>query len=169
MTRLSSINVIGGGPAGLYFSILTKLRDPACAVTVFERNRAGDTFGWGVVFSDQTVENLTRADPVSAVEIASSFALWDDIEVRIRGEALRSGGHGFIGISRKKLLQILQDRARGLGVELCFETDVSDLDALMDADLVVAADGANSLARNSDPEHFGAGVEVRTNKYIWYG
>lgn len=169
MTHARTINILGGGPAGLYFAILMKLQDPANAVTVFERNRAGDTFGWGVVFSDQTVENLTRADPVSAAEIADSFAHWDDIEVRIRGESLRSSGHGFIGIGRKKLLQILQDRATGLGVDIRFETNVSDLSTVMGADLVIAADGANSIVRNADPEHFGATVEVRTNKYIWYG
>jgi anthraniloyl-CoA monooxygenase len=169
MTRPSTINVIGAGPAGLYFAILAKLDDPARDVAVYERNRPDDTFGWGVVFSDQTVENLTRADPVSAAAIASSFAHWDDIEVRIRGEDLRSGGHGFIGIARKRLLQILQDRAREVGVKLVFEHDIEDFTALMDADLVIAADGANSRIRSAYPEHFGAGVETRQNKYIWYG
>jgi anthraniloyl-CoA monooxygenase len=169
MTRPRTINIIGGGPAGLYFAILMRRQDPACAVTVYERNRPGDTFGWGVVFSDQTVENLNKAEPVSAAEISASFAHWDDVEVRIRGESLRSGGHGFIGISRKKLLQILQQRAMAVGVDIRFETNIESLDQVMDADLVIAADGANSLVRNSDPEHFGARVETRLNKYIWYG
>ena len=110
------IACIGGGPAGLYFAISMKLRDPAHMVDVFERNRAGDTFGWGVVFSDQTVENLLRNDPVSGETIRAEFAHWDDVEGVIRGERIRSSGHGFIGIGRKRLLQLLQDRARDLGV-----------------------------------------------------
>ncbi|HYF23834.1 MAG TPA: bifunctional salicylyl-CoA 5-hydroxylase/oxidoreductase [Caulobacteraceae bacterium] len=162
---------LGGGPAGLYFAICMKLADPACEVVVHERNRAGDTFGWGVVFSDQTLENLRKADPVSAEQIASSFAHWDDIEVHVRGRTIRSSGHGFIGIGRKRLLGILQDRARELGVDLRFESEVGpeDLHRFADADLIVAADGVNSRVRNSRPEVFGVDVQVRPNKYVWLG
>src|ERR1044072_153214 len=106
------IACVGGGPAGLYFAISMKLRNPAHAIDVFERNRDGDTFGWGVVFSDQTVDNLMANDPESGRVIAQEFAHWDDIEIAIGGETIRSSGHGFIGIGRKRLLQILQDRAR---------------------------------------------------------
>src|SRR5439155_25570994 len=112
------IACIGGGPARLYFAISMKLRDPSHEVAVFERNAPGVTFGWGVVFSDQTVENPTVNDPKSAEIIAREFAHWDDIDVHFRGETVTSGGHGFIGIGRKRLLQILQDRARELGVTL---------------------------------------------------
>src|SRR5688572_20698254 len=114
---------LGGGPAGLYFAISMKLRDPAHDVTVLERNKLGDTFGWGVVFSDQTMDNLRRNDPEGAVAIAEALAWWDDIDVHIRGETITSGGHGFSGIGRKKLLNILQDRARELGVRLEFERE----------------------------------------------
>ena len=106
------IAVLGGGPSGLYFAISMKLRDPAHDITVFERNKAGDTFGWGVVFSDQTLGNLRANDPVSAATIADSFAHWDDVDVVVGDERIRSGGHGFIGIGRKRLLVILQERAR---------------------------------------------------------
>ena len=111
---------IGGVPAGLYFAISMKLRDPAHEIEVFERNAPGVTFGWGVVFSDQTVENLTASDPKSAEIIAREFAHWDDIDVHIKGETITSGGHGFIGIGRKRLLEILQQRARALSVVLHF-------------------------------------------------
>src|SRR3954465_11438810 len=114
------IACIGGGPAGLYFAISMKLRDPTHEVEVFERNAPGVTFGWGVVFSDQTVENLQANDPPSAAIIAAEFAQWDDIDVHFRGETITSGGHGFIGIGRKRLLEILQQRARELGVILHF-------------------------------------------------
>src|SRR5882757_8443288 len=126
---------LGGGPAGLYFAISMKLRAPACEIDVIERNKAGDTFGWGVVFSDQTVENLMANDPVSGAIIADNFAHWDDIAVHIRGETIKSSGHGFIGIGRRKLLRILQARARELGVILTFETEV-DPSAYADRDLV---------------------------------
>ena len=109
---------LGGGPAGLYFAIAMKLRDPTHDVVVVERNGPDDTFGWGVVLSDETLANLTTADPVSAEEIRGSFAYWDDIAVHYRGTVTRSGGHGFCGIGRKRLLHILQDRARVLGVRL---------------------------------------------------
>ncbi len=160
---------VGGGPAGLYFAISMKRRDPGHRVTVLERNRADDTFGWGVVFSDQTLDNLRANDPDSAEEIIQSFAHWDDIDVHFKGRCITSGGHGFIGIARKRLLAILQARARALGVELRFEAEVADLDAFADADLIVACDGANSRVRERFSKHFQPDVDVRPNKYIWLG
>jgi anthraniloyl-CoA monooxygenase len=139
-------------------------------IDLFERNRADDTFGWGVVFSDQTVENLLANDPVSGAVIRDEFAHWDDIEVHIHGETIRSSGHGFIGIGRKRLLNILQERARQLGVRLHFEREASaDLDDWQDYDLVIAADGANSRIRSAYEPHFGVDVQVRRNKFFWYG
>ena len=164
------IAVLGGGPAGLYFAISMKLRDPRHEIDLFERNRADDTFGWGVVFSDQTVENLMANDPVSGATIRDEFAHWDDIDVHIHGACLRSSGHGFIGIGRKRLLAILQERARGLGVALHFEQEASDdLDDWSGYDLVIAADGANSRLRNRYAEHFGVDIQVRRNKFFWFG
>lgn len=161
---------LGGGPAGIYFAISMKLRNPTHDIHVFERNRSGDTFGWGVVFSDQTLENLTANDPVSAKVIASSFAHWDDIEVRVNGDPMISTGHGFIGIGRKRLLQILQDRARELGVVMHFETEFeSDIAAYADYDLIVAADGINSKIRTDHAERFQPEIQVRKNKFIWLG
>ena len=164
------IACLGGGPAGLYFAISMKLRDARHDVDLFERNRADDTFGWGVVFSDQTVENLMANDPVSGAVIRDEFAHWDDIEVHIHGATIRSGGHGFIGIGRKRLLAILQDRARDLGVRLHFESEASpELDAWADYDLVVAADGANSRTRSRYEPHFGVDIQVRRNRFFWFG
>jgi len=164
------IACLGGGPAGLYFAISMKLRDPAHEVDLFERNRADDTFGWGVVFSDQTVENLLANDPVSGATIRDEFAHWDDIEVHIHGETIRSSGHGFIGIGRKRLLRILQDRARDLGVNLHFEHEASArLEDWAGYDLVIAADGANSRIRTAYAEHFGVDIQVRRNKFFWFG
>src|SRR3954452_16346787 len=150
------IACVGAGPAGLYFAISMKLRDPAHEITVFERNAPGVTFGWGVVFSDQTVENLTANDPQSAKIIAGEFAHWDDIDVHIRGECITSSGHGFIGIGRKRLLQILQDRARELGGVLHFEAECDPADAKWHGyDLVIASDGANSRFRDAHAPAFG--------------
>ncbi|MEO7177206.1 MAG: bifunctional salicylyl-CoA 5-hydroxylase/oxidoreductase, partial [Allosphingosinicella sp.] len=164
------IACLGGGPAGLYFAISMKLRDPAHDIDLYERNRPDDTFGWGVVFSDQTVENLMANDPVSGAVIRGEFAHWDDIEVHIHGETMRSSGHGFIGIGRRRLLNILQDRARELGVRLHFEQEASaDLDAYAGYDLVIAADGANSRIRSAYDDHFGVDVQVRKNKFFWFG
>ncbi|MGI9415197.1 MAG: hypothetical protein ACR2PM_16090, partial [Hyphomicrobiales bacterium] len=159
---------IGGGPAGLYFAILMKLQDRSHEITVYERNRPDDTFGWGVVFSDETLENLAQADRTTAEEIHKSFAHWDDIDIYFKDELIRSGGHGFSGIERKHLLNILQRRAEKLGVELCYETDIEDVEALS-ADLIIAADGLNSRIRNQYADHFKPEIEVRANKFIWLG
>ena len=163
-----TVAVVGAGPGGLYLAISLKLRDPSLEVTVYERNRPDDTFGWGVVFSDQTLANLKANDPETAARIEAAFVHWDDIDVHIGGETIRSGGHGFAGIGRMRLLNILQARAGELGVGLRFETEVEDVRAL-DANLVVAADGLNSRVRNAAPETFGVDVDVRSNKYIWLG
>lgn len=164
------IACLGGGPAGLYFAISMKLRDATHEIDLFERNRADDTFGWGVVFSDQTLDNLMANDPVSGETIAADFAHWDDIDVHIRGECIRSSGHGFIGIGRKRLLAILQQRARALGVNLHFEQEASsDLDDWAGYDLVIAADGANSRIRTRYEKHFAVDIDVRKNKFFWFG
>ncbi len=164
------IACVGGGPAGLVFAISMKLRNPRHDITVFERNDPGDTFGWGVVFSDQTMDNLRANDPKSADEIEAGFARWDDIDVHIHGQTITSSGHGFVGIGRKRLLNILQDRARELGVRLDFKTEVNPSPELFAAyDLVLACDGANSKLRSTSPEHFGVDIDIRPNKYIWLG
>jgi anthraniloyl-CoA monooxygenase len=164
------IACVGGGPAGLYFAISMKLRDPAYEIELFERNPPGVTFGWGVVFSDLTVENISRNDPVSARTITGEFAHWDDIDVHYRGECVTSGGHGFIGIGRKRLLEILQHRARELGVTLHFEAECDPADPRwQEYDLVIASDGINSRFRDSNPRAFGVDVDVRRNKFVWLG
>jgi anthraniloyl-CoA monooxygenase len=160
---------IGGGPAGLYFGILMKMLDPSHHISVVERNRPYDTFGFGVVFSDATMDNMRKWDPVTADTIEQAFNHWDDIEVLIKGRRMRTSGHGFVGIGRKKLLNILQARAEELGVELIFERDVdSDLD-FPDADLIVAADGVNSKIRTKYAEAFQPDMLMRPNRYIWLG
>jgi anthraniloyl-CoA monooxygenase len=164
------IACIGGGPAGLYFAISMKLRDAAHEIEIFERNPPGVTFGWGVVFSDLTVENITANDPVSAATITSEFAHWDDIDVHFKGETITSRGHGFIGIGRKRLLEILQTRARELGVVLHFEAECDPADPKWrDYNLVIASDGINSRFRDAQPEAFGVDVDVRANKFVWLG
>ena len=163
---------IGGGPAGLYFSLLMKLRNPAHEITVVERNRPYDTFGWGVVFSDATMDNLRQADPVSAETIYAAFNRWDDIDVHFKGRTITSGGHGFIGIGRKRLLNILQSRCEALGVNLVFETDVSDDQALAleyDADLVIASDGLNSRVRTRYAATFQPDIDLRRCRFVWLG
>ena len=165
---------IGGGPAGLYFGLLMKQLDPSHDVTVVERNRPYDTFGWGVVFSDATMDNMRRWDRATADEIQQSFAHWDDIELRFKGRTIRSGGHGFVGIGRKKLLNILQARCEHVGVKLVFDTEVasddpSDHNVCADADLIVACDGVNSRIRGKYAEHFQPDIVTRPNRYIWLG
>jgi anthraniloyl-CoA monooxygenase len=160
---------IGGGPAGLYFSLLMKKQHPEHRISVIERNRPYDTFGWGVVFSDATMEAMRAWDPESAAEIEDAFNHWDDIEVLFKGTRQRTSGHGFVGIGRKKLLNILQRRCEALGVELVFETDAAgDLD-FPDADLVIGSDGFNSKVRNRYPEIFQPDLVTRPNRYIWLG
>ena len=160
---------IGGGPAGLYFALLMKQHNPAHDITVVERNKPYDTFGWGVVFSDATMDNMRQWDPHTAADIQLAFNHWDDIELQFKGETIRSGGHGFVGIGRKKLLNILQARCEQLGVKLVFETDVdSDLD-YPDADLIIASDGINSRIRTRYESVFKPDIVVRPNRYIWLG
>ena len=163
---------IGGGPAGLYFGLLMKLREPLLEVTVVERNKSFDTFGWGVVLSDQTLVNLRAADPTTACEIGDAFNHWDDIEVFFKGRTVRSGGHGFCGIGRKHLLNILQARCAELGVKLVFETDVSDevaLAAQYNADLIIAGDGLNSRIRAKYADVFKPDVDLRNCRFVWLG
>jgi anthraniloyl-CoA monooxygenase len=160
---------VGGGPAGLYFGLLMKQANPAHRISVVERNRPYDTFGWGVVFSDATMENMRAWDAPTADAIEVAFNHWDDIEVLIKGRRLRTTGHGFVGIGRKRLLNILQTRCEELGVELIFDREVdSDLE-FPDADLVVASDGINSKLRNRYAAAFLPDLESRPNRYIWLG
>jgi anthraniloyl-CoA monooxygenase len=164
-----NIVCIGGGPAGLYFALLMKKLDAAHDITVVERNRAYDTFGWGVVFSDQTLGNLQAADAPTAKEILGAFNHWDDIEVNIRGRKIRSGGHGFCGIGRKRLLNILQRRCEELGVKLVFETDVQGDEQYPDADLIIASDGLNSRIRTKYAATYEPDIDVRKCRFVWLG
>jgi anthraniloyl-CoA monooxygenase len=160
---------IGGGPAGLYFGLLMKQLDPAHQVTVVERNKPYDTFGWGVVFSDATMDNMRRWDRVTADQVEQAFNHWDDIELLFKGRRIRSGGHGFVGIGRKKLLNILQARCEQLGVELVFETEATSDAEYPDADLIIASDGINSRIRTEHAEIFKPDIVTRPNRYIWLG
>jgi len=165
-----NIACVGGGPAGLYFAICSKLRDPAREVHVFERNRPDDTFGWGVVLSEETLQHLAANDPASAAEIRRHFAYWDDIAVYYRGTRTVSTGHGFCGIGRMQLLAVLQQRAGQLGVNLHFQTEAEDVEALADEyDLVVAADGLNSRVRRRYQEQFKIDIDHRLCKFVWLG
>jgi len=168
------VAIIGGGPAGLYLALLLKQADAKHQITVLERNQPDSTFGWGVVFSDQTLDNFRAADEPTYRQITGNFAHWDDIDVFFKGTCITSGGHGFSGIARKKLLQILQERAREVGVELRFQTEVADLAALKnlglaDADLIVAADGINSNIRRQLADKFQPDLDVRSAKFVWLG
>ncbi|BET95541.1 bifunctional salicylyl-CoA 5-hydroxylase/oxidoreductase [Xenorhabdus taiwanensis] len=167
-----NIVCIGGGPAGLYFGLLMKLQNPDNHVVVIERNRPYDTFGWGVVFSDATLENLHLADPVSAEIIREEFSRWDDIDIHFKGTVNRSSGHGFIGIGRKKLLNILQNRCHEVGVELLFETQVEDEQEIArkyQADLLIASDGINSQIRTRYAEFFQPDIDQRHCRFVWLG
>ena len=163
------VAVIGGGPAGLYAAILLKKQRPEADITVYERNRADDTFGFGVVFSDATLDNFEKYDLPSYRRITQEFAYWDDIAVHFRGTTHRVGGNGFCGCSRKMLLLILQERARELGVKLIFQVEIEDDSQFADADLVIVADGSNSRFRQKYADHFKTEYDIRSNKFTWMG
>src|SRR5437773_412352 len=160
---------IGGGAAGLYFAILMKQADPAHDIVVVERNRPDDTFGFGVVFSDATLDNFQEADPESHAAITQAFTHWDDIDIHYGGQVLTSTGHGFSGMSRQVLLTILQTRCAALGVTVRFSTEVDDLAPFAGADLVLAADGVNSWVRGRHAEWFGPRIDWRPNRFVWLG
>ncbi len=160
---------IGGGPAGLFFGILMKRADPAHRIRIVERNGPHDTFGWGVVFSDETLGNIADADPETYAEITRAFAHWDDIDIHYQGAVVTSTGHGFSGMSRLKLLNILQARATALGVEIQYNTEVGDLEAWRDADVILAADGVNSRIRELNAAAFAPQLDMRPNKFVWLG
>jgi anthraniloyl-CoA monooxygenase len=164
------INIIGGGPAGLYFAILMKKAEPAHQITVFERNGPDDTFGWGVVFSGKTLANLRDADEESHTEITRAFEAWDNVDVVHAQEKISIHGNSFSGIARLQLLKVLQRRCEQLGVKMLFRTEVPDADSLRaSCDLLVAADGVNSTIRRQYSNHFVPRLDTRPNRYIWYG
>jgi anthraniloyl-CoA monooxygenase len=167
--RAMKISIVGGGPAGLYFAILMKAARPGVDITVYERNRPDDTFGFGVVFSDQTLDTFARYDPPSHQAILENFSYWDDIAIDFKGETIRVGGNGFCGCSRQTLLRLLQVRAEGLGVRIDYQAEVEDLARFADSDLIVAADGINSRIRSAYEQDFGTTVDLRPNKFAWMG
>ncbi len=160
---------MGGGPAGLYFALLMKKRDPRCEVRIFERDSPGDTYGWGIVFSDQTLSYLRDQDEPSYREIRENFETWDNLDVVHRGEKVSIRGNRFAGIGRAAFLEILRRRGQALGVEFSYRTPVAEVAPLRAGDLLVGADGANSLVRRTYPEAFRPSLEAAKNKYIWLG
>ena len=167
---MKPILILGGGPAGLYFSILAKKANPSWDITVVERNRPTDTFGWGIVFSDKTMDGFKLTDAETHAEITDSFRHWDDIDVFFKGQKITSSGHGFCGIARIKLLNILQKRAAGLGVKLVFQTEITDPDCYASKfDLVIASDGASSITRRKYEHIFRPNIQVRNNRFVWLG
>lgn len=163
------ITVIGGGPGGLYFSILTKKAIPDCQIDVYERNKSDDAFGFGVVFSDETLSEFLTRDPQSYELIRSRFAYWDDLDVVRNGEKVRITGNGFCGCSRKTLLQLLQQRCREEGVNLHFEANIADVSQFAGSDVIVACDGINSVVREQFKDDFGSKTIMQRNKFVWLG
>ena len=163
------IAIVGGGPGGLYLALLTKKARPAWQIDVYEQNRADDTFGFGVVFSDETLEEFLSRDPESYTQISEAFAYWDDIVIRYKGREIRCGGNGFAGCSRLSLLNILQQRCKDVGVTVHYQTPIEDLAHFADRDVIVAADGINSRIRETYKDHFKPAVELKANKFAWLG
>ena len=164
------IAILGGGPGGLYFGALTKALRPESEIDIWERNAPDDTFGFGVVFSDETLGGIEHADPVIHARMAERFARWDDVDVHFRGTRTTVGGQGFAAMGRRDLPRILQERCAELGVRVRFRTEAPDVDALAgDSDLVIAADGANSAVRTKYADVFGPTIDLRRNKYMWLG
>ncbi|MDE2338597.1 MAG: bifunctional salicylyl-CoA 5-hydroxylase/oxidoreductase [Gammaproteobacteria bacterium] len=168
-TAVKRVVCVGGGPAGLYAAILLRKALPHARIDVFERNRPDDTFGWGVVFSDRTIENFRRADAPTHAAITGEFHHWDDIAIHFRGRTFLSGGHGFCGLGRKRLLALLQARAHELGVQQHFQHEIDRDEEFDDADLIVAADGVNSRTRTRHAEAFAPELDRRNCRYIWLG
>jgi anthraniloyl-CoA monooxygenase len=169
MSGIRKINVIGGGPAGLYFAILMKRQDPSREIIVAERDGPEDTFGWGIVFSDQTFSYLEEGDRPSFQQIVAACEIWDNVEVVHKGERVTIRGNRFSGVGRLRFLNILRERCRELGVDLRFHTNVADVETYRDCDLMVGSDGANSVVRQSYRDFFMPSIDVRKNKYIWLG
>ncbi len=163
------ITVIGGGPGGLYFSILLKKAMPSCEIDIYEQNKADDSFGFGVVFSDETLSEFLSRDPKSYELIRSKFAYWDDLDVARDGEVVRITGNGFCGCSRKTLLQLLQQRCVEEGVKLHFEHNIDDVSQFKDADYIIACDGINSPIREKYAKNFGTKITLQKNKFVWLG
>jgi anthraniloyl-CoA monooxygenase len=169
MSGIRKINVIGGGPAGLYFAILMKRQDPSREIVVVERDGPDDTFGWGIVFSDQTFSYLEESDRPSYQRIAGACEIWDNVDVVHKGERITIRGNRFSGVGRLKFLSVLRDRCRELGVDLRFHTNVAFVEPYRDCDLLVGADGANSAVRCAYQDFFKPSIDIRKNKYIWLG
>ena len=163
------IVVIGGGPAGLYFSILMKKANSENDICIYEQNQSDDTFGFGVVFSDETLDNFLSHDPETYEKITREFAYWDEIDFNFKGRTIRTKGHGFCGCGRRELLLILQDRCKELGIDIRFKTEIKDLDMFADSDLIVGADGINSIVRQQYENKFRPRFEWRRNKFLWLG
>jgi anthraniloyl-CoA monooxygenase len=169
MKKQFKIAIVGGGPGGLYLALLTKKARPDWQIDVYEQNRADDTFGFGVVFSDETLEEFLSRDVESYAAITDAFAYWDDIIIEYKGREIRCGGNGFAGCSRLALLKILQQRCEQLGVAIHYQTPIDDLSRLSDCDVIVGADGINSRIRETYKEHFKPSFQLKTNKFTWLG
>jgi anthraniloyl-CoA monooxygenase len=167
--RAFKIGIVGGGPGGLYLALLTKKARPDWQIDVYEQNSADDTFGFGVVFSDETLEEFLSRDPPSYAAITDEFAYWDDIVIRYKGREIRCGGNGFAGCSRLALLRILQQRCEELGVAIHYRHAIEDVSQLDDCDVIVAADGINSRIRDTFKEQFKPSLTLKSNKFTWLG
>jgi anthraniloyl-CoA monooxygenase len=166
---LMKIGIVGAGPAGLYFALLMKRQHPDYQIQIVEQNPAGATYGWGIVFSDRALNFLEASDPASYTDLRAHMQSWDDQIIGLNGQVVRIDGFGFSGMARIDLLRILQDHCRRLGVEMTFETRLTDLRMFNKCDLIVGADGANSIARQLYAEQFQPSIDLLSNKYVWYG